>query len=198
MISLDKLCSRLPNIALVAPMRAGKDEFFLVLEELGFPVKRIAFGDAMKGMFRNTYPWIPTEPKPIELLQKFGQSLRSIDEDVFVKPTMSKLWFDQQLCKGQALELPTYVFTDVRQPNEFQAVRDAGFVTVRLEASEEVRIKRMLAQGEKVSKEILNAPTEQFLKSFNCDYTISNNGTREEFKKNIIELIYKIQSREVN
>lgn len=197
MISLDKLCGKLPDIALIAPMRAGKDEFFLILEELGFPVKRIAFGDDMKEMAHLEYPEVPREPKPIEFYQKYGKEKRSKDEDIFVRSTMSKLWFHKQLDKNHEVD-NTYIFTDVRQPNEYNAIRDVGFVTVKIEASEEARIRRMIANGETVSQDILQAPTERFLEGFPAQYTISNNGTREQFRQEIIELIYKLQTREGN
>lgn len=191
---------KLPDIAVIGKMRSGKDEFASILLELGYTVRRIAFGDAMKGMFSNSFPWIPMEPKPIQLLQHFGQSMREIDEDVFVKPTLSKLWFEKKLADNNTYgrKLISYVFTDVRQPNEFEAIKKAGFIPVRIYASEETRIARMVANGESVSREILNAPTEKYLESFPVEYTISNDGTREEFKQEIIELIRKIITEEEN
>lgn len=191
---------RLPDIAVIGKMRSGKDEFASILLELGYPVKRIAFGDSMKGMFSNSFPLIPMEPKPIQLLQHFGQSMRSIDEDVFVKPTMSKYWFDKQIRKSKDYKerLVSYVVTDVRQPNEYAAVTEAGFIPVRVYASEKTRIARMITNGETVSQDILQAPTEKYLESFSVEYTISNDGTREEFKQEIIELIKKIQAKEGN
>lgn len=188
----------LPDIAVIGKMRSGKDEFASILLELGYPVRRIAFGDSMKGMFSNSFPWIPMEPKPIQLLQQFGQSMRSIDEDVFVKPTMSSLWFKKEVEKSHDWTPDTFIFTDVRQPNEFKAVTDAGFIPVRIHASEKTRIARMIANGETVSQDILQAPTEKYLESFSVEYTISNDGTREEFKQEIIELIKKIQTKEGN
>lgn len=190
---------KLPDIAVIGKMRSGKDEFASILLELGYTVRRIAFGDAMKGMFSNSFPWIPMEPKPIQLLQYFGQSMREIDEDVFVKPTLSKLWFEKKLADNNTYgrKLISYVFTDVRQPNEYEAaVTQAGFIPVRIYASEKTRIARMIANGETVSQEILNAPTEKYLESFPVEYTISNDGTREEFKQQIIELINKLTEEE--
>lgn len=186
---------KLPDIAFIAKMRSGKDEAFSILEELGYSVKRIAFGDAMKGMFHHCFPEVPKDPKPIKMYQKFN-FLREIDVDVFVSPTMSKLWFEKQLDKSHDRER-TYVVTDVRQPNEYDAaVTQAGFIPVRIYASEETRIARMVANGETVSQETLNAPTERYLESFPVEYTISNDGTREEFKQQIIELVNKLTEEE--
>lgn len=191
----------LPDIAVIGKMRSGKDEFASILLELGYQVRRIAFGDSMKGMFSNSFPWIPMDPKPIQLLQQFGQSMRAIDEDVFIKPTLSKLWFEKMLAKNNnySYKQKSYVFTDVRQPNEYEAaVTEAGFIPVRVYASEKTRVARMIANGETVSQDILQAPTEKYLESFSVEYTISNDGTREEFKQEIIELIKKIQAKEAD
>lgn len=187
---------KLPNIAFIAKMRSGKDEAFSILEELGYSVYRLAFGNCMKDMFHVENPHVPREPKPIELYQMYGTEKRSEDENVFVNPTMSLLWFQKQLDKSNERER-TYIFTDVRQPNEYDAaVNQAGFIPVRIYASEETRIARMVANGEMVSQEILNAPTERYLESFPVEHTISNDGTREEFKNEIIELIKRLTEEE--
>jgi len=187
---------KLPDIAFIAKMRSGKDEAFSILEELGYQVVRLAYGDAMKEMFHLENPNIPREPKPILGYQLYGKRKRKENPDVFVSPTMSKLWFEKQLDKSHDRER-TYVVTDVRQPNEYDtAVNQAGFIPVRIYASEETRIARMIANGETVSWEILSAPTEQYLESFPVEYTISNDGTREEFKQEIIELINKLTEGE--
>lgn len=189
--------SKLPDIALIAPMRSGKDLFYEILEELGYPVFRLAYGDCMKEMFHIEHPEVPREPKPIEFYQEYGQRKRSADEDIFVRSTMSRLWFHKQLDRGNEKNR-NYVVTDVRQPNEYEAVRKEGFIPVRIHASEETRIARMIANGETVSQDILNAPTEKYLESFPVEYIVSNDGTREEFKQEIVELIRKIQTKEEN
>jgi dephospho-CoA kinase len=194
-LSLSKFFEPLPNIALTAKMRAGKDEVFKILAEMGFDVERVAFGDAMKEHFFKTFPNIPREPKPIKQLQQYGQSMRAIYENVWVDKAMAYIERRTQELAQAGLRVPTFVFTDVRQPNEYKAVREAGFIVVRIEASEEVRIKRMLELGEEVSEEILNAETERYIDTYDVDYVVYNNGTREDLVREVTELVYKIQSR---
>ncbi|MGY0013247.1 hypothetical protein [Bacillus anthracis] len=187
---------KIPNLAVIGKMRSGKDELAIILEELGYQVKRLAFGDSMKEMYHLANPDVPRSPKPIAEYIKFGQSEREKDSEVFVRPTLSKLWFEQALDRGHD-RARVYIFTDVRQPNEYDAaVNQAGFIPVRIYASEETRIARMIANGETVSQEILNAPTERYLERFPVEYTISNDGTRDEFKQEIIELIRKLTTKE--
>ena len=196
-MSLQSFGRKLPDIALFAEMRSGKDEVYKILEELGFPVVRLAFGDSMKEMAHLEHPEVPREPKPIEFYQDYGQRKRKADPDIFVNCTMSKLWFNQELDLSYDRQR-TYVVTDVRQPNEYNAIRKAGFKVVKVFASKEVRIARMIANGETVSEEILSAPTEKYLEDFEYDHLLVNNWTREELKRQVVELVYKLIQEEEN
>lgn len=195
MISLQSFGKKLPDIALFAEMRSGKDEVYKILEELGFQVYRLAFGDCMKEMAHHEHPEVPREPKPIEFYQEYGQRKRATDENIFVNCTMSKLWFQKELDLSYDRHR-TYVVTDVRQPNEYEAAKKAGFKIVKVFAAKEVRIARMLANGETVSEEILSAPTERYLHDFEYDHLLVNNWAREELKRQVVELVYKLIEEE--
>lgn len=195
MISLETFGKKPFKIALIGKTRSGKDSVAEILTELGFSIQRIAFGDAMKEMFHLAHPNVPRSPKPIAEYIRYGTAEREKDSEVFVRPTMSKLWFEQALDRGND-RTRSYVFTDVRQPNELAAVKEAGFKIVRVFASEEARIARMIANGEEVSKEILNAHTETYMDDYKEDFLLINNWSREELKHQVIELIYKLISEE--
>lgn len=197
MISLETFGKKPFKIALIGKTRSGKDSVAKILTELGFPIQRIAFGDAMKEMFHLAHPYVDRIPKPIKAYQDWGQLMRKKDSEVFVRPTMSKLWFEQALDRGND-RTRSYVFTDVRQPNELAAVKGAGFKIVRVLASEEARVARMIANGEEVSKEILNAHTETYMDDYKEDYLLVNNWGKDELKRQIIELVYKLISEEEN
>lgn len=192
-LSINEFYKPLPDIALFAEMRSGKDEFFKILQELGFDVQRVAYGDMMKVKFFEMFPHIPHEPKPIKEIIHFGQSMRVIDPDIWVKLAIGQLKMNRRFIEGAGLKHSTAVFTDVRQLNEYNACKALGCVMVKLEASKEVRVQRMLSAGETVSEEILNASTETVLQSFPYDFKVTNNGTREELMKEVVELVYKIQ-----
>ncbi|PEM64437.1 hypothetical protein [Bacillus toyonensis] len=197
MISLETFGKKPFKIALIGKTRSGKDSVCEILTELGFPIQRIAFGDAMKAMYHLAHPNVPRSPKPIAEYIRYGTAEREKDSEVFVRPTMSKLWFEQALDKGND-RTRSYVFTDVRQSNELAAVKEAGFKIVRVFASEEARVARMIANGEEVSKEILNAHTETYMDDYKEDYLLVNNWTREELKRQVVELVYKLISEEEN
>lgn len=201
-MSLTNFYKPLPNIAFFAKMRAGKDEAFKILDEFGFDVERVAFGDILKESFFKTFPLIPQEPKPIEEIQLYGQACRTIDSYVWVRPTMERMKNKIDTLAQAGLQVPSFVFTDVRQPNELQACIDAGCTIVYIHAHENVRVQRMVDAGEKVSRKILDAPTElhidDWLAQEKADYVVTNNGDRAQFEKNLTELIYKIQSEKGN
>ncbi|PEL23436.1 hypothetical protein COL55_13315 [Bacillus toyonensis] len=197
MISLESFGKKPFKIALIGKTRSGKDSVAEILTELGFPIQRIAFGDAMKEMYHLAHPNVPRSPKPIAEYIRYGTAEREKDSEVFVRPTMSKLWFEQALDKGND-RTRSYVFTDVRQPNELAAVKEAGFKIIRVFASEEARVARMIANGEEVSKEILEAHTETYMDDYKEDYLLVNNWGRDELQRQIIELVYRLISEEEN
>lgn len=185
----------LPDIGLFAKMRSGKDEVFKILDRMGFDVERVAFGDVMKESFYERFPHIPKDPKPIDLLQKYGQAMREIDPDVWVRPTMNRKQLKADILAQAGFMVPSFVFTDIRQPNEYQAVKDSGAFMVKIEAPLELRVKRMLELGETVTPEVLEAPTERYIDNFESDFVIYNDGTIEDLEKQVIEMIYKIQEK---
>lgn len=185
----------LPDIGLFAKMRSGKDEVFKILDRMGFDVERVAFGDVMKESFYERFPHIPKDPKPIDLLQKYGQAMREIDPDVWVRPTMNRKQLKADILAQAGLMVPSFVFTDIRQPNEYQAVKDSGAFMVKVEAPLELRVKRMLELGETVTPEVLEAPTERYIDTFESDFVIYNDGTIEDLEKQVTEMIYKIQEK---
>jgi hypothetical protein len=194
-MSLSQFYKPLPDIGLFAKMRSGKDEVFKILDRMGFDVERVAFGDVMKESFYERFPHIPKDPKPIDLLQKYGQAMREIDPDVWVRPTMNRKQLRADILAQAGLMVPSFVFTDIRQPNEYQAVKDSGAFMVKVEAPLELRVKRMLELGETVTPEVLEAPTERYIDTFESDFVIYNDGTIEDLEKQVIEMIYKIQEK---
>lgn len=198
-ISLPDFLAPLPcNIAFFSETRGGKDTAYNMIEELGYDVMRMAFGDEMKELFYLCYPDIPHEPKPTELMVKFGQSLRAIDENVFVKRVKRKVFSQQTYWDIYNNPHKSFIFTDVRQQNEYDFCKnEMNCVMVKIVSLKKNRVERMKELGEDTSEKILNAETETTLQSFPADIVIYNDGSLWDFKKEIVDLIYKIKSTEV-
>ena len=188
----------LPDIGLFGKTRSGKDTIYNALDFMGFDCERVAFGDIMKERFFQTFPHIPKEPKPIAQQIAYGEAMRTIDTHVWVKPTMNRVKLRSDILAQAGLRVPTFVYTDIRNSFEYDAVKNTGAVMVKVEATEELRAFRMAKLGEKPSEEIFNAPTEVALDSFEYDYVIYNNGDMEDLSKQIHELIYQIQLKRGN
>ena len=79
------------------------------------------------------------------------------------------------------------IVTDVRVPHEYEVFKAAGAVTIRIEASREVRATRGTLVGEDDITEIgLDSVTD-------WDYVIENNSDYETFRANLLEIIKQLK-----
>lgn len=83
---------------------------------------------------------------------------------------------------GNYLPKSNWVITDMRFPNELEAVKERGF-SIRVE-----RPKDILEMGQIMPKE---HPSETALDNAEFDYTIDNNGTIEELVEKVKEILIK-------
>ena len=79
------------------------------------------------------------------------------------------------------------IVTDVRVPHEYEVFKNAGAITIRVEATRETRSKRGTLIGE-------NDITETGLDNIkDWDFIIDNNGDYEALKNNVEKIIKEIQ-----
>lgn len=155
------------KIALTGKARTGKDYIADILcRELFF--RRYAFGDELKRTARILFPeHFKDDKKPRWLLQHYGQKMRELDADVWVKAMFRRI----------EIENPArIVVTDLRQPNEYKELKERGFTVVKVVADDAVRLERMKANGDTFTEADLNHETERHVDSFIADHTIENNG----------------------
>jgi len=80
------------------------------------------------------------------------------------------------------------IVTDVRVPHEYEIFKNAGAITIRIEADRETRAKR----GELIGE---NDITEVGLDNItDWDYVITNNADYDSFKQKVLEVIDKIKN----
>ncbi|MDA1545839.1 hypothetical protein PDJ83_15660 [Bacillus cereus group sp. TH253LC] len=65
----------------------------------------------------------------------------------------------------------------VRQPNEYQRLRDEGFIIIRVNASDDLRIGRAEKAGDVFTEEDLSHETEIHIDTFEAEYEVNNVGT---------------------
>ncbi|ACV62731.1 hypothetical protein Dtox_1885 [Desulfofarcimen acetoxidans DSM 771] len=167
------------KIALTGRMRSGKDLVgdYLVTR---YCFTRYALGDGVRLVCRLLYPEAVAEGKPRQLYQAVGQGLRSIDPNVWIKYVSRNIAQDG---------LEDIVITDVRQQNEVDMLRRAGFIIVRVNASCQTRLKRMVACGDIFDMADLNHETELHIDTFAVDYEIFNDGDMEGLYQQIERLL---------
>lgn len=182
------------KLALCGRLRSGKSTASQYLT-LFYDFQPFAFADPLKRYLHEIFPHVPREPKPRRLLQLFGQKMREIDPDVWVNLTMRRI--DEYLrmhpceCGGSVLK-PRVVVTDCRQRNEYDRLRAEGFVFIRINAEDELRIRRALEVGDDFTDEDLAHETELLIDSFDVDYEIDNNGTTSELCAQIDAIMHDL------
>lgn len=179
------------KIALTGKMRSGKDTVAMHLAfEHGFEYP-IAFGDKLKRTFHELFPWVSAQSKPREGYQRFGQLIREeFDENVWVKHLASTVELLEDSRKTRGI-----VITDLRQPNEYEWCHANGFIIVRVTAPDELRIARAKAAGDVFTDDELSHETERYVDEFEADYEIVNDGTVDELKAKIDELMNEIRRK---
>ncbi|WP_406652396.1 hypothetical protein [Bacillus cereus] len=128
------LCSA-RKTAITGKARSGKPELSHYAWML-YGFKEFDFLVVLKDEFHRLFPNIPRDPKPRTYYQNFGQWLREIDPDIWVRMTMAKV---HEYCFEDALNKvnhnPKVLVNGVRQPNEYQRLRGEGFVIIRVNSS---------------------------------------------------------------
>lgn len=200
------------KIAITGKMRAGKDTVYSILkEELELALNKVnnftagvfitnqhTFGGHLKYFAELLFPeHFVAGGKPRQLFQEFGQSMRQIDEDVWVKKADQAI---QNKLKSTHADVHISYITDLRQPNEYEYCKGNGFFILRVNATDDVRLARMKADGDNFTKEHLHHETETYVDGYEVDYDIYNNFTTqnglEELRKEVKQLVKIILERE--
>jgi dephospho-CoA kinase len=170
----------LPNLALLGKAGAGKDKAAALLRQLypgenGGPIyQRVAFADALKNVA--VLIWGESARTNREYLQQLGVAVREIDADAWVNAAINSI-------------RPPTVVTDVRFPNEVQALVALGFVTVRIEADRGTRLNRLRDNGKLQDESQLDHISETALDTWATDYTVENTGGEYEFAHRLVQVV---------
>jgi dephospho-CoA kinase len=172
------------KIALTGKLRSGKDTVANHLY-IRHSFNLVAFGDALKKNAHATFPWVSEFSKPRALYQQFGQLMREIEPDVWIKHA-------EQAVKG-AIDFDVHtgaervgvVITDLRQPNEYEWARANGFTIIRVTAPDEDRLFRAKLAGDDFNEADLEHETESHIDGFAVDYEIKNDGSVADLKRKV-------------
>ncbi|MNW51848.1 hypothetical protein D3C74_293440 [compost metagenome] len=179
----------LPNIGLIGKLRAGKDEAARYLAAK-YGYTRFAFGNELKRYAHELFGEPAPGTKPRELYQWLGQAMRERDPDVWVRKCLEFIAaFKREIDNGAQTPWPNVVITDVRQPNEYHALKAAGYTLIRVEAPEALRIHRAIESGDTFNLRDLTHDTETALDGFAADFTVVNDAGLAELYAQVDEII---------
>lgn len=113
-----------------------------------------------------------------ELQQFVGQGFcDQLGEDIWVNIVLAQVQAQEESC----------VITDLRYPNEANALKEAGFLLVRINVEGPTLERR--TKGDKRNR---NHPSETALDDYaHFDVMLENNGTKEEFEEQVRQKILK-------
>lgn len=163
-------------VGISGKMRSGKDTVAnYIVEKYGF--EHLKFSKGINEVY-NKYNYIEDNGvKNRQALQDIGQFLRkAIGEDVWVNYTL----------KGYNPEVNT-VISDVRQDNEFIALRERGALIILVTTSPNIQKERLIQLRESAD-EHMNHETELISESL-ADVHIVNDGSLEELYQKIDDII---------
>lgn len=182
------------KLALAGGLRVGKSEAEKYLVDM-FDCSPFDFADSLKDDFHETFPMIPRSPKPRKGYQLYGQLMRFIYGENY--------WVDKCFHYVDVVMMEAFRFdndfrpliTGVRQPNEFQRLREEGYFIIRISAPKELQIKRSLESGDVFKEEDLLHETEVTLMNEKVDYDIVNDGTIQDLHKKIDAVMLDIAAK---
>lgn len=163
------------KVAVIGKIRSGKDSFAKTFIDAGY--KEFKFQDGINLVIDTFFPGARKEGKPRKLYQQIGQHMRAIDGDVWVRYTFNEIAEYEQYMKPFDSRV---IITDVRQENEINHLREAGYTIIKVDASLETRIARMKAAGDNFNIEDLNHETEQYADIVVPDILVKNEGTLDQ------------------
>lgn len=170
------------KIAVIGKIRAGKDQFAKYFIDKG--CKEFKFGNGIAEVIQKYFPEEWAKGKPRHLYQGIGQYFRSFDEDVWIKYLAKQIEGEEDV-----------IITDCRQFNEVKWLKDNGFYIVKVEADEDIRIKRMKELGDTFKPEDLQHETEKQVDLAYYDVMVENNGTLEDLiqKAKNVEILLQLE-----
>jgi len=175
------------KVALIGKMRAGKNQFAEYFIENGY--KEFKFGTGIAEIIQRYFPEEWAKGKPRYLYQQIGQGMREHDPDVWIKYTFRQIEEYREYVELFNFFDCKVIITDTRQRNEVEKLRAAGYIIVKIEADEKIRLERMKAAGDILPDDdfqlyqLLNHETEFYSDYVVPDILVKNEGTLEDLRK---------------
>ena len=162
------------KIALIGKMCSGKTYVSKILMRR-CALKKFAFADKVKEVAKDLFNM---NQKDRKLLQQIGQSMRNIDQYVWINYLLYKIENEDRV-----------IIDDVRYPNELQALREREFIVIKLIVDKETQQKRLMETYPNNYMEHIdnmNHISEMHIDKLKADYEIKSD---EHVIENILKAI---------
>lgn len=185
------------RVAFAGRIRSGKDTAadYVASKYMdnGYAVQKMGFADAIGEVIGRYFPEAFENGKPREHYQVIGQVFRLLKASVWVDELIEHIESEVEFYNAYAEEELVVIVSDLRQQNELERLHEEGFVTVKVVAPEEVRLKRIEEKGDVYTPEALEHPTELSVDRLETHYTIVNDGTLEELQMKLDQLFESLK-----
>lgn len=177
----------MPDIALQGAPGAGKTTAaeWLRRERDYF---RVSFAGFHKGGLRDVAVrlWGPEAAQDRDKLDSLN-CIREFDPAVWTRSALAVI--------DERAHAKPIAIDDMRTPLERQELRARGFVFIRVEAPEYMRIDRLKASGKFTTMEALVAPIQVALNDYPSDYTVYSEGPKDELYEQLSDILHKEMTR---
>lgn len=174
------------KIALTGKLRSGKDTVAEHFVNSGFNAYKLSMG--ITEIIQRFFPCdLKDGVKLREHYTTIGQGLRQLDDEVWLKRTWSEIQRNNIL-----FNYKNVIITDLRQKNEEEFLRDKGFIIVKVEAADFLRVERAKKSDQDFDVSQMYHETELSVDEIEADYTIGNEGTLEELTDKVNDLIVEL------
>lgn len=175
------------KIAITGEIRSGKDTVCDYIRDLNPGLNKLYFAEGIERIIREYFPEAyQVSNKPRKHFQEIGQFMRTVNESVWINSVERK--YTHLTGLGEA----NFILTDLRQVNEYEWLKENGFIVIKVETEQELRIERMKASGDTFTMDSLIHSTEQQIKDLPYDYLITNNTTLTDLYEQIDYVLYEL------
>lgn len=170
------------KIAITGKMGSGKSSLTKIIEELEH-----GYVTSYSSIIRSTLVNLDLTPTR-ELMQATGDFFRSFDKLVWTK----------QLLKEVKGINKTIIIEGIRYPFERDALVSEGFKIIKILANDSIRRKRITKRNDipitdQIWLQWQNHGTEIFVDQIKADYIITNNGSLNDLRQSILNVLYKLK-----
>ena len=171
------------KIAIIGKARSGKSTVLELMKKIyteeGKLVLHYDVSHALYPITETLFPGsVYGEHKDRSKLQLVGQTIRKYDPNFWISAMERAIYQDESFIKC----VDVLIVTGVRQPNEYQYLKDNNFQIIKVDTFKENRQLRAEKEGDINYKETFQHETKKYIDNFKANFIISNNNSKEDLE----------------